>query len=311
MNKRSVVLFAAGILAGICWAEGPYPVSSTVRETSAVAVRLHPVLYAETTSDRDAALAAELRVRDENDAVVPYALRPRLFRIDGLRVAERVATTTFEAAPAEELEIRAEVARDLAGKKTTLTFNTYGMPVTAVGIVTKEENFSRPMRVLVRRNNGWTPIATGQVRSLALPGKTERNLELVLGREVCEPVLQIELDDGDNPLLSFETLAVSCKVAPYDIVFIAKPGMHYLIGCEKGAERPRYDSVVLDYIREVKDPVRLDLVLPAEGVTWAFGDDGPTEVWLSWNPLPWVAGLVFAVLLVVCLCLLRSTGGKE
>ena len=69
-----------------------------------------------------------------------------------------------------------------------------------------------------------------------------------------------------------------------------------------GAARPCYDSVVGDYIANVQDPVRWDVKM-----TDAWGDaDGPTAVWLVWNPIPCVTAVVFVLLLGVCFWLFRT-----
>ena len=222
------------------------------------------------------------------------------FLVYGLRLGETISTSVFEPAPSEAADCRAEIERDAGEKKTSFVFDTYGQPVTAVGIRTTDENFSRRARVFVRRNNGWSPIAEGKVRSISLPGRNERVLDVPLGREVRESVLRLELDDGDNPPLSFEELPIRLFVAPYDIVFIAAPGVRYSLMIENGAESPRYDAVVLDYINTVRDPLRLDT-----DVSDDFGTNAPTAVWMTWNPLPLVAGIAFLVLLGVCFWLIR------
>lgn len=222
------------------------------------------------------------------------------FLVYRLRLGETVRTSVFDPAPSEAADCRAEIERDANEKKTSFVFDTYGLPVTAVGIRTSDENFSRRARVFVRRNNGWSPIAEGTVRSISLPGRSERVLDVPLGREVSESVLRLELDDGDNPPLSFEELPIRLFVAPYDIVFIAAPGARYSLAIEKGAECPRYDAVVLDYINTVSDPLRLDADISDD-----FGSNAPIAVWMTFDPLPLIAGIVFLILLVVCLCLFK------
>ena len=231
------------------------------------------------------------------------AVQERPFRIDSIRVVETWHEFVFEPAPAWDLETRAEIVRNAETKTTTLDFETYGRPLSAVGINTKDENFSRTARVLVRRNGGWVRIADGRIKVVNLPGKKEKSLEISLGREVRERVMRIELDDGDNPPVSFEKLAVSGKIVPYDAAFIAKPGKKYELRIEQGADLPRYDQVVREYIAEVKDPVRLDYKVTAE-----FGGDGPTATWLTWNPIPTISLVVFVLLAVVCFWLFKSTG---
>lgn len=231
------------------------------------------------------------------------AVQERPFRIDSIRVVETWNEFVFEPAPHWDLETIAEIVRNAETKTTTLDFETFGMPLSAVGISTKDENFSRTARVLVRRNGGWARIADGRIKVVNLPGKKEKSLEISLGREVREPVMRIELDDGDNPPVLFEKLAVSCKIVPYDAAFIAKPGKKYELRIEQGADLPRYDQVVREYIAEVKDPVRLDYKATAE-----FGVDGPTATWLTWNPIPTISLVVFVLLAVVCFWLFKSTG---
>ena len=231
------------------------------------------------------------------------AVQERPFRIDSIRVVETWNEFVFEPAPHWDLETIAEIVRNAETKTTTLDFETFGMPLSAVGINTKDENFSRTARVLVRRNGGWARIADGRIKVVNLPGKKEKSLEISLGREVRESVMRIELDDGDNPPVLFEKLAVSCKIVPYDAAFIAKPGKKYELRIEQGADLPRYDQVVREYIAEVKDPVRLDYKATAE-----FGVDGPTATWLTWNPIPTISLVVFVLLAVVCFWLFKSTG---
>ena len=232
---------------------------------------------------------------------VRRAVEERPFRIDSIRVTESWNEFVFEAAPVDEVCVRAEITRNTESKTTTLDFETHGMPVTAVGICTKDENFSRTARVLVRRNYGWSRIADGRLKVINLPGKQEKSLMLTLGREIREPVMRIELDDGDNPAISFEPLSVMCKVVPYDIAFIAKPDKKYEVRIERGAGKPRYDQVVREYIAEVKDPLRLRFDTVSE-----FDDDAPKSIWI-WNPIPCISLAVFILLSVVCFWLFKST----
>lgn len=227
------------------------------------------------------------------------SVEERPFRIDGLRLATTYSTPEFEPAPHRDIHLCAEISRDSKAKTTAIIFSTYFMPVESVGIRTKDENFSRPARVLVHRNNGWTPIAHGQFKVITLPGKNERSLQISFGHEVREQALKIELDDGDNPPISFEDLPVTCGIVPYDILFIAKPQHSYSITFEPGAKQPRYDQVFLEYISEVQDPVRLKLEINDDI------DGGPTVRFL--NPLPIIATLVFLLLLGICFWLIKST----
>lgn len=289
MNKF-VCIFAA-VSAAVCPSLADmvtHEIEGEVKETCVAAVGLHPFLYSEATKGRENALASELRIYEDGTAV-PYVIRRQMIR--------------KQPAPTWDLETIAEIVRNAETKTTTLDFETFGMPLSAVGINTKDENFSRTARVLVRRNGGWARIADGRIKVVNLPGKKEKSLEISLGREVCEPVMRIELDDGDNPPVLFEKLAVSCKIVPYDAAFIAKPGKKYELRIEQGADLPRYDQVVREYIAEVKDPVRLDYKVTAE-----FGVDGPTAIWLTWNPIPTISLVVFVLLAVVCFWLFKSTG---
>ena len=233
---------------------------------------------------------------------VRRAVEERPFRIDSIRVTESWNEFVFEAAPAEERDVHAEITRNAESKTTTLDFETCGMPVTAVGICTKDENFSRTARVLVRRNYGWSRIAEGRFKVINLPGKQEKSLMLTLGREIREPEMRIELDDGDNPAITFEERAVMCKVVPYDIVFIAKPGPDYQVRVECGAELPHYDQVVREYITEVKDPVRLNFKTVLK-----YGNYG-RETRSTYNPIPLISLAVFVLLAFVCFWLFKSTG---
>ena len=233
---------------------------------------------------------------------IRQSVSTRPFRIDRLRLAESVCKTSFTPAPPWEVHWAAEVEHEAKAKLTTLTFNAYGLPVTAVGVRTSDSNFSRSVRLLARRNNGWHPLAEGRISAFDLPGKQARNLEIPLRSEAAEDTLRLEIRDGDNPLLNFEHLQVTAKVTAYEIVFVAKPGEKYALEVRHGAARPCYDSIVGDYIANVQDPVRWDVK-----TTDAWGDaDGPTAVWLVWNPIPCVTAVVFVLLLGVCFWLFRT-----
>ncbi len=226
----------------------------------------------------------------------------RPFRIDGIRVAEEITETRLKPPQSFTLAVPAEIERDARAKKTRLTVATRGLPITMIGINTPEENFRRDVRVSRRRNNGWEVIAKGELHVVSLPGENRMSLSIGLNSEVRESMLQIEIDDGDRPPLTFDRLPVTLWATPYDAVFIAHPKRRYSIAIENGAARQPADEVGIAYLAAGREPVQL--VYSATG-SW----ETPVDVseFKKWNPLPTVSVIVFVVLGFVCLRLFRST----
>ena len=292
------------------------PLEASFRHTLTIA-------FAKPTSEA-AAAAFERTIRENGEGkLVAKSVREsvvnRPFRIDSLSVAVPRTRVSFEAAPPMEVFTACTVETDAKAKKTVLETSAFGLPTTALAVNTTDRNFSRKVAVFRRMDARWHPLASGRISAVNLPGEKKRDLVVSFGREVREAAFRIEIENDDNPPLTFETtsdagvdLPVTLKVTPYDIVFIATPGEKYSLVVVPGADRPRYDEAILGYIDRVQDPARFEIGGSSGGgdpFGIIGGKDGPTAIWLSAkaNVVPFISVIVFAVLGFVCIRLIKST----
>lgn len=271
------------------------------------ASRRFTVTFASPVSEAESAAFERTITADGTGGVTAKTVRDtvvrRPFRIDSLAVAFPETRVDFEPLADGECNVRANLTRDVKEKKTYLDLSGFGMPVTAVGLCVKDRNFSRAVAVLERRNGGWARINSGRVTAVNLPGKVRNDLRLAVGA-LRETAFRLEIDDGDNPPLDFEELPVKLFVRPYEAVFVAKPDESYKVELEVGGKRPQYDSTLLDYVRQVRDPQPLELA----AFDADFGSDAPTAVWIS-SDVDWIglASIVAFVLLgFVCWKLMKG-----
>ena len=233
----------------------------------------------------------------------------RAFRVDSLSVSVPKEVVSYEPSRPYEGSFAAMPEFDAKAKKTYIDFDAAYMPICALSLDVKDRNFSRNVRLLTRANGGWRQIASGRIGSIDLPGEKKSNLAIPLHGEVREEVLRIEVDDMDNPQLEYGDMPVKFSVAAYDAVFIAKPGGKYALTVVKGAEKPRYDSQVLDYLLKSRNLKRLECVALDDG---QFGGAAPTAMWISTcNPVAVASAAAFIILLVLAFVLFKSNGSAK
>ena len=232
----------------------------------------------------------------------------RSFRIDAISIAVPKEVVKFEPAKPYRASMAVNPSVDGKAKKTVFEFGAGFMPVRGVSFSVKDSNFSRMATVLRRADTGggWEVVASGRITSIDLPGEQKRELAIDFQREIREEALRIEVDDMDNPRLEYGGLPVELSVAAYDAVFLAKPGEPYSLAIEKGAEAPRYDAHLLDYLLKSRDIERLEPVGWDPGHADIIGGiDAPAAIWIT-NPVPVVSVVAFIVLGALCLLLFRS-----
>lgn len=262
---------------------------------------------------------AEVAARDYERMVVQGAesgtatrrgFTERAFRVDALSVSFPEEVVSYEPAPPLEVCMAAEPRHDGKAKKTVFEFDAAHMPVTAVSLDVKDRNFSRTVKVLKRANGGWREVASGRIGSIDLPGEKARNLSVPLQGELSEGLLRVEVEDMDNPPLQYGERPLKLLARACDVVFLAKPGVKYALAVEKGAERPQYDSQVLDYLLKTRTLRRMECA--------AFDGDGalggktvPTASWMSVNPVAVASAVAFIVLVALSVKLFRSSVKDE
>ena len=72
---KSILLAILSFAAAAAHTESSWPITGTLTQECAVAVAVHPALYASATRGRSDALRSELRVRDSKGRDVPYSFR--------------------------------------------------------------------------------------------------------------------------------------------------------------------------------------------------------------------------------------------
>ena len=250
-------------------------------------------------------------VKDGNEArTVRRSVVDRPFRIEGLYVAVPKMSISVEPAPADEIGFGVNACgqkTDVSAKKTVFEINSAFMPVSGVRLNVADGNFSRHVRVMRRVRTGWVPIAQGNVRSVHLLGTQSKSLELTLRGECREERLRVEVDDKDNPPISYSDTPVTVLVKPYELVFIATSGETYSLVLQKGAEKPQYDLPVLADATRMVEPVPWRIQFSEMWVDGVLNDHGPTAVWMTSDPVPIVSVIVFVVLGVICFRLFRRT----
>ena len=253
------------------------------------------------------------RVKDGAVArTVRRSVVDRPFRIDGLSVAVPKEAVLFEPAPPDRISFSANACGrkvEAKAKRTVFNICTAFMPVTGIRLNIEDGNFSRRVRVMRRVRSGWMTVKEGKVRSVHLPGAKMKSLELTLPGECREDYLRIEVDDMDDPPVSYGDLPVTVLVKPYELAFIASPGEAYSVAIEKGAERPCYDSSIFKNAALTKDPATWRIELPKTWNDGILNDDGPTAVWMASlpDPVTIVSAFVFVVLSVLCFYLFRRS----
>ena len=230
----------------------------------------------------------------------------RAFRVDSLSVSMPKEVVSYEPVKPYECSMVATEEFDAKAKKTYLDFDAAYQPIRELSLDVKDRNFSRNVRLLARANGGWRQIASGRIGSIDLPGEKQSNLAIPVHGEVREEMLRIEVDDMDNPRLEYGDMPVKLSVAAYDAVFIAKPGEKYALTVVKGAEKPRYDSQVLDYLLKSRNLKRFECEASDD---WP-DDCGPTAIWMatSFNPVVIASAAAFIILAVLAFVLFASSG---
>ena len=226
------------------------------------------------------------------------------FRVDSISVSVPKEVVSYDPVKPYECSLAVKPEFDAKAKKTYFEFDAAYQPIRAFSLDVKDRNFSRNVRLMVRANGGWRQVALGRISSIDLPGEKKSNLEIPLHGEVRENILRIEVDDMDNPRLEYGDMPVKLSVAAYDAVFIAKPGEKYALTVVKGAEKPRYDSQVLDYLLKSRNLKRFE----CEALDDWPDDCGPTAIWMttSFNPVAIASTAAFIILAVLALVLFRS-----
>ncbi len=227
---------------------------------------------------------------------VRRGVEDRPFRVDGVAVAESVPVVSFEPAPLGEMALAAKGDVDAKAKTTSFTFAVHGVPVSSVRLNVVDRNFSRTVNVYRRVAGGWRKIKSAGVRAINLPGEKTSQLEVALGAEWREEALRVEVVDNDNPPLKYADVPVTLLYAPYDALFIAKPGEAYAVALAAGEKRPQYDDAILDYVKRVRDPLRLRI-----DADEPLDDAAPRGAWVSGvDPVAASSVLVFLVLGFLC-----------
>ena len=237
----------------------------------------------------------------------------RPFRIDGLFVAVPKDVFLFEPAPAYEVGFsvnRCGRKEDVKAKKTVFEICSSFMPITGIRLNVEDENFSRCVRVMRRVRSGWVAVAEGKVNAVHLPGTKRKSLVLPVRGGCREAHLRIEVDNKDNPPISYGEMPVTALVEPCELVFVASPGETYSVVMEKEAEVPRYDLSILENAVRMENPMRWHIALPPMGKDGEFDGEGePTSMWMTSlpDPIAAVSVVVFVVLGIVCIRLFRGS----
>ena len=304
MNRHCLV-FAIAVSATAALAHtNAWRIVGSVKEPCVVSVALHPFLYHHVTAGMADALERELRIQDHQGRDVAYAIRPKVERTD----SHSVARPNESSAPADEIGFGVNACgqkTDVGAKKTVFEINSAFMPVTGIRLNVEDGNFSRHVRVMRRVRTGWVSIAQGNVCSVHLSNTQKKSLELSLPGECREERMRIEVDDRDNPPISYGDTPVTAFVKPYELVFISSPGESYSLAIHKGAEKPNYDLPILEDATRMVEPVQWRIQFSEMWVDGVLNDHGPTAIWMTADPVSVVSVVVFIVLGVICFLLIR------
>ena len=247
---------------------------------------------------------------DAAGAAVGAATRRRIseraFRVDALLVSVPKEDVHYDPAPPDIASPRAEIRFDGKAKKTFVEFDAAYMPVCGFSIDAKDGNFSRHVRLLAPANGGWREVGAGRIYGVDLPGEKSLNRSIRLGGDLREPFLRVEIDDMDNPGLAYGKTPVTLSVRPFDIVFVAKPGVKYSLAVEKGANRPRYDEHLLDYLLKRRDLKKFEGVWDAAAKEMEKA--GGPSLWTTVNPITVASCVAFMALVALSFFLFRSNG---
>jgi hypothetical protein len=176
-------------------------------------------------------------------------LERRDFRIDRLTLWGRRAVEGEAADVEVEYPIAGFEARvDATRKWTELRIQTSREPLCALELVTSSRNFSRRVRVQVRRQGPgttepWIDIGDGHIQALAFRGAAKSQLTLRFPESRAAEYRLLVLD-GDSPPLDFTGATGMGKA--YRAVFLAAPGHRYRLyfGNER-AQLPAYDAAAV------------------------------------------------------------------
>lgn len=233
----------------------------------------------------------------------------RAFRVNSLQVSLPRDEISFR--PAENVFVPVEVQPwyDAKSKKTTFTFDVAYLPVCGFMLDVINRNFIRTVRLQKHAGGAWQTIGVKQLGSVSIP--TERHkgpsIRFDLGSEVREGVFRIEVDDKDNPPLTYAKQPIRLAVRPYDAVFVAEPGKLYSLSVEKGASAPQYDAQLLDYLRGMRNLRRLRAAKHEAAIALSAVDAGDIGI----DIVPVATVLSFVVLGLLAFYMLKSGAKKD
>ena len=163
------------------------------------------------------------------------------FRVESLQFSSRCSETR----PTDDLKRTFQVTdftlnRDETTHQTVLEAVTHRVPVTGLGIVTPDDNFSRRVRVEGLSAGKWTRVAKGSLASIRIAGTRRDQLHIDLPGESRLERLRLIIEDGDNQPIGISGFDIQYNSR--QIAFLQQSGRQYLVFYGSStAEPPVYD----------------------------------------------------------------------
>ncbi len=167
------------------------------------------------------------------------------FRIERVLLVGQREETVSDAAATETAAFEAAglaVAADERRRRTVVSMDAGGRPVTELTVLTEDANFSRAVLLEgcgVDAPDTWRPLTRGRISRIRAGRVKADSLALSLPETRCTR-LRLTIDNEDNPPIAIR--GVRLLETRYEALFFPKAGRRYTLACGgRGLDAPRYD----------------------------------------------------------------------
>ena len=206
----------------------------------------------------DKVFSAYTSMTEEQDGAEPahrafkrYTVENRPFRIDSVTFRDTEQVAVADALRTERVAAPAPtVTEDKPRKRTVLTVATGNRPLTGIAFNPGQQNFARSVELERAAPEGWRVFASGTLTRSRLPGVPPVDQLDVHVPETRTEQIRVQVQDDDNPPLTFGTDSVTLVRLVYRVLFIAEQGERYRLayGNPDATSAPVYEKNVLAYL---------------------------------------------------------------
>ena len=197
-----------------------------------------------------------------------YTVESRPFRIDSVTFRDTEQVAVADAPRTERVAAPAPtVAEDKPRKRTVLTVATGNRPLTGIAFNPGQQNFARSVELERAAPEGWRVFASGTLTRSRLPGVPPVDQLEVHFPETRAGQIRVQVQDDDNPPLTFGNDSVTLVRLVYRVLFIAEQGERYRLayGNPDATTAPVYEKNVLAYLNSGQAATAWALATAPEG----------------------------------------------